>query len=143
MKTKLLHQLSTAIGTPLVPVRRGLHALADMQNRERIRLAAEFAQTRGLMPLLMKQRNGYRWTEDDRKTIREDIAALKHISRYLILLMAPGGFFAMPVLAWWLDRRRDKRPDSAKLPSDAGVARQAVAGPMDEIAVEIKENRNV
>ena len=112
MKTKLLHQLSAAIGPPLLPVRRGLGVLADVQRRERTRLAAEMAQTKGLMSLLMKQRNGYRWTEDDRKTIRDDVAALMHIGPYLILCVAPGGFLAMPALAWWLDRRRRKRGDA-------------------------------
>lgn len=109
MKTKLLRQFETAVGYPLLPVRRGLRALVEVQRRERARLAAEMAQTRGLMPLLMKQRNGYQWTADDRKAIRADVAALMHISPYLILFVAPGGFFAMPVLAWWLDRRRHQR----------------------------------
>jgi hypothetical protein len=106
--------MGAIIRYPVLFVRAGLHVLAEVQRRERIRLVAEMAQTRELMPLLMKHRNGYRWTEADRKAIREDIAALLHISPYLILFVAPGGFFAMPVLAWWLDRRRHKRADEAK-----------------------------
>jgi hypothetical protein len=117
VNTKLLRQFGAAIGYPLLPVRRGLQVLADVQRRERVRLAAEMAQTRGLMPLLMKQRNGYHWTDDDRKTIKADVAALIHLSPYLILFAAPGGFFVMPVLAWWLDRRRLQRQDDAKVPS--------------------------
>ena len=112
-----MRQFGAAVGYPLQPVRRGLQVLVEVQRRERVRLAAEMAQTRGLMPLLMKQRNGYHWTDDDRKTIREDVAALIHISPYLILFVAPGGFFAMPVLAWWLDRRRHRRADEARGPS--------------------------
>jgi hypothetical protein len=103
--------------------------LAEVQKRERIRLAAEMAQTMGLMPLLMKQRNGYRWTEDDRKHIKQDVAALIHISPYLILFVAPGGFFAMPVLAWWLDRRRHRRDGDEKPP----VADKMAAEPANQI----------
>jgi hypothetical protein len=114
---KSLRQLGTVIGAPLLPVRRGLQMLAEVQRRERLRLAAEMSQTRGLMPLLMKQRNGYHWTDEDRKTIRADVAALMHMSPYLILFVAPGGFFVMPVLAWWLDRRRIQRQSIGPSPS--------------------------
>ena len=50
---------------------------------------------------LMKQRNGYRWTEGDR-------CKLASLSPYMVLFVSPGGFLALPVLAWWLDRRRQK-----------------------------------
>lgn len=64
---------------------------------------------RGLMQLLMKQRNGYRWTETDRRKIRAQLRKLASLSPYMVLFVSPGGFLAMPVLAWWLDRRRQKR----------------------------------
>jgi hypothetical protein len=114
---KTLRQVGMVIGAPLLPVRRGLQVLADIQRRERQRLAAEMSQTRGLMPLLMKQRNGYHWTDEDRRIIRSDVAALMHMSPYLILFVAPGGFFVMPVLAWWLDRRRIQRQSAGASPS--------------------------
>lgn len=113
-ETKLWRQVGAVFNASFMPIRRGLQLLADIQKRERIRLAAEMAQTRELMPLLMKQRNGYHWTEDDRKSIKNDLAALKHISPYLILFLAPGGFLTIPILAWWLDRRRLKRDEQAK-----------------------------
>jgi hypothetical protein len=25
------------------------------------------------------------------------------------MLLLPGGFFALPLMAWWLDRRRERR----------------------------------
>ena len=114
MKSKILRQFGSAIGIPLQPVRRGVQALVDMQRRERSRLAAEFAQTRDLMPLLMKQRNGLRWSEEDRRLLKKDVVALVHLSPYLILIAAPGGFFVMPALAWWLDRRRHRRQREAE-----------------------------
>ena len=107
LKTKIMLQVRAAVDHPLRPVRRGLQTLADVQRRERVRLAAEMASTRDLMPLLMKQRNGNSWSVEDRKKLKADVAALMHISPYLILFVAPGGFIAMPVLAWWLDRIRD------------------------------------
>lgn len=84
-----------------------------MQHRERLRLRSEMSQIRGLMPLLMKQRNGYRWTETDRRRIKAQLRKLAALSPYLILFLAPGGFLALPLLAWWLDRRRQKRTDVA------------------------------
>lgn len=80
-----------------------------VQNRERIRLVAEMAQTRGLLPLLMKQRNGYRWTAADRLEIRAQLRRLLALSPYLIVFLLPGGLLMLPVLAWWLDRRRQRR----------------------------------
>lgn len=88
--------------------------LLAVQRRERQRLFAAMRGTSGLIPLLMKQRNGQQWSEEDRRYLREQLLTLKEISPYLIVLIAPGGFFMMPVLAWWLDRRRQRRSEIAK-----------------------------
>ncbi len=61
---------------------------------------------RGLIPLLMKQRNGYRWTDLDRKRIKVQLRKLVELSPYLVLFVAPGGLLVLPVLIWWLDRRQ-------------------------------------
>jgi uncharacterized Tic20 family protein len=37
------------------------------------------------------------------------VRALAHLSPYLVVLVLPGSFIALPVLAWWLDRRRQNR----------------------------------
>jgi hypothetical protein len=34
------------------------------------------------------------------------------MGRYVALLLLPGGLALLPLLAWWLDRRRNKRPPS-------------------------------
>lgn len=94
---------------PLLPLRKGLGRVWALQNRERLRLSSEMSHVRGLMPLLMKQRNGYRWSDADRKKIRMQLRRLASLSPYLVLFVSPGGFLALPVLAWWLDRRRIKR----------------------------------
>ncbi len=95
-----------------------MRQLWDLQNRERVRLSGEMAQMRGLMQLLMKQRNGYRWSETDRRKIRAQLRRLASLSPYLLLFVSPGGFLALPLLAWWLDRRRQKRSDDDRSPND-------------------------
>jgi len=40
---------------------------------------------------------------------------LSQVSPYIAVLVLPGGFAVLPVLAWWLDRRRGRRaPPQAK-----------------------------
>jgi hypothetical protein len=79
-------------------------------SRERDRIRAEIQSVQGLLPLLMKQRNGGTWTADDRAQLRTHLRSLTSLSPYLIVLLAPGSFIWFPLLAWWLDRRRHKRP---------------------------------
>lgn len=76
------------------------------QDRERRQLLGEMSTVRGLVPLLMKPRNGERWTAAERAALREDLRALAHLSPYLLLLALPGSALLLPLLAWWLDRRR-------------------------------------
>lgn len=91
---------------------RRLVAFAD---RERKHVLAELAQVKGLMPLLMKRRNSSQWTPEDLAEIRAQLTRLRGLSWYLAMLLLPGGFFALPAVAWWLDRRRERR--SAANPS--------------------------
>lgn len=83
--------------------------LLAAQQRERDLVLAEFVKVRGLMPLLMKHRNGGVWTRAERAELQEQLRALAHLSPYLVLLALPGSFALLPVLAWWLDRRRHRR----------------------------------
>jgi hypothetical protein len=88
---------------------RIIHGVCNLAARERHRLLAEFAEVQGLMPLLMKPRNHSRWSREDKRLLRQHLKRISRLSPYLVLLVAPGGFFAMPALAWWLDRRRIAR----------------------------------
>ena len=92
------------IRAPL-PVRRAF----ELAERERRFLLAEMAQVKGLMPVLMKRRNKQRWSEEDLAEIRSQVRRISKLSPYLVVVMMPGGFAALPVLAWWLDRRRARR----------------------------------
>ncbi len=84
------------------------HVLAA-QERERHKLTAELSKVKGMMPLLMKHRNGGQWSVDERHELIEQLHALAYLSPYLVLLAMPGSFVALPMLAWWLDRRRQQR----------------------------------
>ncbi len=65
-------------------------------------------QTRGLVPILMKPRNGQSWTQEERMELRSHLGRLSRLSPYLVLVVMPGGFFMLSVFAWWLDRRRTR-----------------------------------
>lgn len=106
---KLFRQLGFISTTVFMPVWRLGSRLLTFQNREREHLLKEMAQMRGLLRLLMKQRNGYRWTKDDRQQIREQLRSLAKLSPYVALFLMPGGLLLLPIMAWWLDRRRLKR----------------------------------
>jgi len=95
----------------LAPVRRAF----ELAERERQFLLAEMIQVRGLMPILMRRRNSQRWTPEELAEIRGHIRRISKLSPYLVIIVMPGGFAALPVLAWWLDRRRNRNraPESA------------------------------
>lgn len=85
----------------------------DLTQREKRHLLNEILQVRGLMPLLMKQRNRGRWTAEDRAELREHLRRLSNLSPYLVVLAMPGSFVMLPALAWWLDRRRNRGRQNA------------------------------
>lgn len=82
--------------------------LRELTAREKAHLRTEIMQARGLMPLLMKPRNKQRWTAEDKAQLADHLQRLSQISPYLVVLVMPGGFFVLPALAWWLDRRRNR-----------------------------------
>ena len=77
--------------------------------RERDRIRASLLEIHGFMPLLIKQRNGFRWTADERGQLADHLRTLALLSPYLAVLLVPGSFVLFPVVAWWLDRRHLKR----------------------------------
>jgi hypothetical protein len=93
----------------LYPIRHGYSQLAALQNRQRVELLADVTEIRGFMPLLMKQRNGLHWTSQDRRLISKQLRSLARLGPYAVIILLPGGLLLLPLLAWWLDRRRLKR----------------------------------
>ena len=80
--------------------------MRELTEREKKFLLGEILQVRGLMPLLMKQRNRGKWTLEDRVELRAQLQRLSRLSPYLVVMVLPGSFILLPALAWWLDRRR-------------------------------------
>lgn len=83
--------------------------LFSSQRREAKRVLAELVAMRGIMPLLMKARNGETWTAAEKAELLGHLRRMVHISPYLVFLLLPGSIFLLPAYAWWLDRRRDER----------------------------------
>jgi len=81
------------------------------QRRQARRVLAELIATRGIMPLLMKVRNGGHWTSDEKQELIRHLRRMVRLSPYLIALLLPGSILFLPVYAWWLDRRRVRRGD--------------------------------
>ncbi|MES2564013.1 MAG: hypothetical protein V4637_14970 [Pseudomonadota bacterium] len=79
--------------------------------REKAYLLEEMLQVKGLVPLLMKPRNGERWTAEDKALLKDHLKRVSRLSHYLAVLLLPGGLLLLPALSWWLDRRRGKRLD--------------------------------
>jgi hypothetical protein len=85
---------------------RNLYAIIDRERRD---VLHEMIQVQGLMPLLMKPRNRQKWTRDDRQALTQYLRRLSRLSPYIMIIVLPGGFAVLPILAWWLDRRRLRR----------------------------------
>jgi len=81
----------------------------ELAERERQFLLAEMSQVKGLMPVLMRRRNKQKWTPEELAQIRTHLRHIAKLSPYLVVIVMPGGFAMLPVLAWWLDRRRTRR----------------------------------
>ena len=84
-----------------------------MQETQRLYIHNELSHARGLIPILMKHRNGGKWSWNERKLLLRDLRAVSNLSPYLIPILMPGGVLLLPLLAWWLDRRRKGREDKA------------------------------
>ena len=98
----------------------------DLAERERKALLSEMVQVAGLMPLLMKPRNKQKWSDADLHELRAHLQRLSKLSPYIVVFVMPGGFAMLPVLAWWLDRRRQRNrvpPPAAGAPPGAATDR--------------------
>lgn len=99
-----------------------LNSVRDSNLRERDRLRMELSHMRGALPLLMKPRNGERWSESDKRELRGLLRSASRVSPYLVVLALPGSVMLLPLLAWRLDvrRRRDKKePQHDEKPVDS------------------------
>ncbi len=84
-------------------------AVRRLQEREKSRIRDEIAQIPGLMALLMKPRNGLKWTRAERAELRTQLRRLSRLSLYLATAALPFTSLTLPLVAWWLDRRQRRR----------------------------------
>jgi hypothetical protein len=78
-------------------------------SREQLRLRDELALMKGAWPLLMKQRNGGKWTADEKEQLKAMVRSASSVSPYLFIWALPGSVLLLPFLAWFLDRQRKNR----------------------------------
>jgi hypothetical protein len=78
-------------------------------SREKLRLRDELALMKGAWPLLMKQRNGGKWTAEEKAQLKAMIRSASSVSPYLFIWALPGSVVMLPFLAWYLDRQRKSR----------------------------------
>jgi hypothetical protein len=87
--------------------------LIAAQKRQARELVADLARMRGLMPLLLQQRNGGSWTAAEKSELLTQLRILARVSPYLLFMLLPGSTLLLPGYAWWLDRRRKPRRKAA------------------------------
>lgn len=77
--------------------------------RETKRFRDELAHIKGAWPLLMKERRGGQWTEDDKLRLKGMVRSASSVSPYLAIWAIPGSMVLLPFLAWYLDRQRKRK----------------------------------
>jgi hypothetical protein len=78
-------------------------------SREKRRLRDELRSMKGAWPLLMKQRNGGKWTPEEKDRLKAMVRSASSVSPYLFIWAVPGSVVLLPFLAWFLDRQRKQR----------------------------------
>lgn len=84
-------------------------SLMASNRRETRRFRGELAQIKGAWPLLMKERRGGQWTEDDKLRLKGMVRSASSVSPYLAIWAIPGSMALLPFLAWYLDRQRKRK----------------------------------
>jgi hypothetical protein len=91
-------------------------------------ILAEISHIQGFMQLLMKPRNGMPWSAEDRAAI---LLHLKHLAKtlpVLVIFTLPGGSLLLPLLAWFLDRRRNPNQPAENSAASVVSAEAAPSG---------------
>ena len=96
--------------------------LLRVQGQQARQIVTEMLVVKEIFPLLMKVRNGGKWTPEEKRELLAHLRRLARLSPYLLLLLLPGSAVLLPLYAWWLDRRRGKRSGSA-VPATPSPAR--------------------
>lgn len=83
-------------------------SMVASNHRETRRFREELAHIKGAWPLLMKQRKGGTWSREDKVQLKAMVRSASSVSPYLFIWAIPGSMMLLPILAWFLDRRRKK-----------------------------------
>ncbi len=92
--------------------------LVTSQKKQASAFISDVLRMRGLMPLLMKNRNGGVWTPHEKLELLAQMRIISRVSPYLLFLLLPGSALLLPVYSWWLDHRRKKRVKVHPPPTD-------------------------
>ena len=84
-------------------------SMVASNTREKRRFSSELVHMRGAWPLLMKQRNGGKWTPEEKATLKTMVRSASNVSPYLFIWAIPGSMLLLPFLAWFLDKRRKQK----------------------------------
>lgn len=90
-------------------------SMVASNQRETRRFREELAHIKGAWPLLMKQRKGGTWSPEDKVQLKAMVRSASSVSPYLFIWAIPGSMMMLPILAWFLDRRRKKRAVERRL----------------------------
>ena len=101
----MFRRLAGKLGYPLAQAFREVQAISG---RERAYLRCEFAQFRGLMPLLARSGSRQPLSPAERAALSAHLRRASILSPYLVVTLLPGAFVLLPVLLWWRDRRRNR-----------------------------------
>lgn len=92
-------------------------SLLASNHREKNRMREELGTIKGVIPLLMKHRNGSKWSNEERMQLKHTLRAAAAVYPYLIIWALPGSILLLPFLAWHLDmRRKNSERKAAGLP---------------------------
>ena len=78
-------------------------------HREKARVRDELGRLKGAVPLLMKQRNGGKWTPEEKDKLKTMVRSASSVSPYLFIWAIPGSMLMLPFLAWFLDKQRKRK----------------------------------
>jgi hypothetical protein len=85
--------------------------LKGLIQKNRAFILARVLEVKGLMQLLMKNRNtGEKWTPEELIQIRGHLRGIARMVPVIIVFLLPGGALLLPLLAEVLDRRMQIRP---------------------------------
>ncbi|MES2771376.1 MAG: hypothetical protein V4623_05265 [Pseudomonadota bacterium] len=118
----MLTKAEVPVAAPVSLLRRLLNA----QKRYTRDFVAEVVQVKGLMPLLMKRRNGGKWSVEEKQELLSQLRLLWHLSPVLLFLLLPGSALLLPFYAWWLERRRQGRARARSLLDKAAALEESV-----------------